>query len=103
MTDPKKSLKDWWKLVKPGGFMITVVPHEDLYEQFNWPSIFNNDHKATFRMRKDSTWSPVSIDIVAESIALPNSKLIEERLYDENYDYDLLFPRGKQQKIIVHS
>ena len=98
MTNPKKSLKDWWKLVKPGGFMITVVPHEDLYEQFNWPSIFNKDHKATFRMRKDSTWSPVSIDIVAESVALPNSKLIEERLYDENYDYNLLFPKGKEPK-----
>lgn len=98
MHNPQQALKDWWQLVKPGGYMITVVPHEDLYEQFNWPSIFNGDHKATFRMGTDDSWSPVSIDIVAATQALPKSKIIAQRLYDENYDYDLLFPRGQTPK-----
>ena len=71
--------------------MITVVPHEDLYEQFNWPSIFNGDHKATFRMGTADSWSPVSIDILAESQALPKAEIIAKRLYDEHYDYDPLF------------
>lgn len=46
---PEKCLLDWWALVKPGGFIITIVPDEDLYEQGIWPSIWNPDHKATFR------------------------------------------------------
>ncbi|MGB2436249.1 MAG: class I SAM-dependent methyltransferase [Candidatus Puniceispirillales bacterium] len=98
MHNPKQSLQDWWQLVKPGGYMITVVPHEDLYEQFNWPSIFNGDHKASFRIGTADSWSPVSIDILAESQALPKAEIIAKRLYDEHYDYDLLFPRGKTPK-----
>ena len=78
--------------------MITVVPHEDLYEQFTWPSIFNHDHKATFRLGGSDSWSPVSIDILAACQNLPDAEVIEHRIYDENYDYDLLFPRGQKPK-----
>jgi SAM-dependent methyltransferase len=98
MHDSRQALKDWWALVRPGGFMITVVPHEDLYEQFHWPSIFNHDHKSTFRLGGTDSWSPVSIDILAASEALPGAKVIEHRLYDEHYDYDLLFPKGQKPK-----
>ena len=98
MNDPKVALQNWWQLVKPGGFMVTVVPHEDLYEQFNWPSIFNRDHKCTFRIGKDNTWSPVSIDILRECDSLPNAKVVEYRIYDENYNYDLMFPKNKKPK-----
>ena len=44
MLDPPSALRNWWSLVKPGGFMILVVPDEDLYEQGIWPSAFNHDH-----------------------------------------------------------
>ncbi len=98
MHDPKKSLKDWWELVKPGGYLITIVPHEDLYEQFNWPSIFNNDHKATFRYKTDVTWSPVSIDIYEECMKLSQCKILEHKLCDTNYDYELLFPKNQKPK-----
>lgn len=98
MFKPKEALKDWWELVKPGGYMITIVPHEDLYEQFHWPSIFNADHKATFRLGTPDSWSPVSIDILSECAALPNAEILASRIYDENYDRSLLFPRGKKAK-----
>ena len=98
MDNPILALKDWWKLVKPGGYMITIVPHEDLYEQFNWPSIFNEDHKATFRLGGKESWSPVSIDLLAECEALPNSKIIEKKVWDQNFDYDLLFPKNTVPK-----
>ena len=63
MQNPEQAIQDWWQLVKPGGYLITVVPHEDLYEQGQWPSRFNSDHKATFRLNRSSSWSPCSIDI----------------------------------------
>jgi len=98
MYKPREALKDWWELVKPGGYMITIVPHEDLYEQFHWPSIFNSDHKATFRMGTPDSWSPVSIDLLSECEKLPNAKIIQSRIYDENYDYSLQCPRGQKTK-----
>ena len=98
MMDPRKVIEDWWKLVKPGGYMITVVPHEDLYEQFNWPSIFNNDHKATFRINPEKSWSPVSIDILSLCKKLVNAEVVEHRVYDENYSYELQFPKGQIPK-----
>ena len=50
MRDVPQALEQWWQLVKPGGAMVIVVPDEDLYEQGAWPSLFNRDHSATFRL-----------------------------------------------------
>lgn len=89
MRDVPVALSQWWDLVKPGGYMIIVVPHEDLYEQGRWPSIFNKDHKATFRIKSDSSWSPVSFDIFELCGKLPNSLILESEIQDFNYDYNL--------------
>jgi hypothetical protein len=62
MANPESALSQWWSLVKPGGYLIVVVPHEDLYEQGIWPSRFNSDHKATFQLGAVSKFSPVLLD-----------------------------------------
>ena len=98
MHNPQNAIKEWWELVKPGGYLITIVPHEDLYEQFNWPSIFNKDHKATFRNSGEISWSPVSINILDECRELNNCEILSCKLWDTNYDYALLFPRDKTPK-----
>jgi len=94
MKDVKIALCNWWGLVKPGGYLIIVVPDEDLYEQGIWPSIFNSDHKATFNLRKLKSWSPVSYDIQALVGALPGAEIIEARLQDEGYDRRLMQRTG---------
>jgi SAM-dependent methyltransferase len=93
MIDVPEAISNWWKLVKPGGYMVTVVPHEDLYEQGIWPSIFNLDHKATFRLNNKYSWSPVSYDIYSLSENLPNATFISAEVQDTNYDYLL---KGKK-------
>ena len=98
MHDARQCLLDWWDLVKPGGFLITVVPHEDLYEQHIWPSVFNEDHKWTFRASGKTSWSPVSINIVEETSKLKNSEVLEFDIHDHNYDRDLIFPKDKSPK-----
>ena len=50
MFDPFDALQEWWALLKPGGVLIVVVPEENLYEQQHWPSLFNADHKWSFRI-----------------------------------------------------
>lgn len=90
MKDVPSALEQWWALVKPGGYMIIVVPHEDLYEQRVWPSAFNRDHKFTFRLKTKDTWSPVSYDLYDLVDNLPNSEVIDSEVQDANYDYNLL-------------
>ena len=93
MKDVPLALSKWWKLVKPEGYMIIVVPHEDLYEQKIWPPVFNDDHKATFRFQTEKSWSPVSYDIFDLAQNLPNSSIISAEVQDLNYDYSLLGKR----------
>ena len=87
MFNPVNALNEWWLLVKPGGYLILVVPDEDLYEQGNWPSLFHGDHKNTFRLNKNNSWSPVSFDLEELVKNLPNVQIISSEIQDENYDY----------------
>lgn len=98
MFNPDKTIKEWWELVKPNGFLIVVVPDEDLYEQNIWPAFFNTDHKATFRLDKKSTWSPRSFDMLELCKSLPKSEIIEATQHDHNYKYELKFPNNIKPK-----
>lgn len=87
LVDPKAGLLRWWELVRPGGKLIVVVPDEDLYEQGIWPSIFNVDHKWTFRLLGDDSWSPVSVRFDQLIMDIPNSHVLSINRFDTNYDY----------------
>jgi SAM-dependent methyltransferase len=89
MRDVPGALRQWWTLVRNGGHLVLVVPDEDLYEQGAWPSLFNTDHKATFRLRKDTTWSPVSYDILDLIQRLEDVEVISCERQDQGYDYSL--------------
>ena len=85
MRNPREALKAWYSLVKPGGYIVVLVPDEDLYEQGHFPSIFNSDHKATFTLSKSHSWSPVShncLDLAREL----DGDLIYLALQSDNYD-----------------
>jgi len=89
LRNPREVLPEWWSLVKRGGYLILVVPEENLYEQGRWPSLFNADHKWTFRLGGASSWSPVSLDIVELIDRLPDCEVIEITLQDQGYNYSL--------------
>jgi len=89
MQDVPFALGQWWELVKSGGFMVLVVPDEDLYEQGQWPSRYNADHKATFRINKNDSWSPVSYDLHALVNQLSEVEIISIVRQDEGYDHTL--------------
>lgn len=63
LPDPTAAFIRWFELVKPGGYLVVIVPDEDLYERGYWPSEGNRDHKATFALCKADSWSPVSINV----------------------------------------
>lgn len=86
MHDPSKALNEWWRLVKPGGHLIFIVPDEDLYEQGYWPSLMNEDHKSTFTIHKNKSWSPHSFNVVDLVKTLPGAQLISVQLQDLDYN-----------------
>jgi len=90
MHDPRATILDWWKLVKPGGYLFILVPDEDLYEQGVFPSRFNHDHKATFTISKAQSWSPKSINVLALAKSLPGGEIRSLELQDRDYDRSLM-------------
>ena len=64
MFDPYEAYRNWLRICKPGGYIITTIPDEDLYEQGVFPSTFNTDHKSSWTILKEKSWSPVSINVL---------------------------------------
>ena len=63
MVDVYEAFNNWIRITKKGGYLIITVPDEDMYEQENWPSLYNEDHKWTFTINKNKSWSQNSINI----------------------------------------
>jgi SAM-dependent methyltransferase len=90
MHNPRMTILDWWKLVKPGGYLFLLVPDEDLYEQGVFPSRINTDHKATFTISKAESWSTVSCNMLELAQSLPDGKILSLQLQDRGYDRRLM-------------
>lgn len=91
------ALDNWLRVLKPGGHLVCLVPDEDLYEQGQFPSTFNSDHKHTFTIHKKKSWSPRSISLtalLANTQAEIQVKKIE--LLDATYRYRLTEQLGKR-------
>jgi len=64
LLDPFEGFRHWFRVLRPGGHLIVMVPDEDLYEQGVFPSTFNRDHKWTFTTWKPRSWSARSINVM---------------------------------------
>lgn len=74
-------IKEWFRVLKVGGFLIIVVPHQFLYEKKkNLPSLYNGDHKHFF--------TPAYLLEKIEEALEPNSYRIRYlQDCDEDFDY----------------
>jgi len=101
--NPAHALKEWWALVKPGGFLFVVVPDEDLYEQGVWPSTHNREHQWSFTLYKHQgvrqSWSPRSVSVMTiVTEAIQDWKLWCLRIADTRYDYR----KGREDQTAPH-
>ncbi|MRR50631.1 MAG: class I SAM-dependent methyltransferase [Rhodocyclaceae bacterium] len=97
MRDAAEALENWLRVVKPGGHLVINVPDEDLYEQNQWPSRFNSDHKISFTIAKETSWSPVSINLLDLLSPLRDrAEILSLQLMDQGYRSTSL-PRGIDQ------
>jgi SAM-dependent methyltransferase len=90
MRVPREALAQWWALVRPGGFLITVVPDEELYEQGIWPSVFNYDHKWAFTLDPRRLWGAHVIDLQALHLQLPGVALVDVQKHEIAYRRELM-------------
>jgi SAM-dependent methyltransferase len=95
LRDPAAGLRNWLRILKPGGHMIVTVPDEDLYEQGIFPSTFNADHKWTFTIHKAHSWSSRSLNLLDLLGELgPEVDIRRLIVIDATYRYEL--PRYDQ-------
>ncbi len=95
LHDPAEGLKNWLRILKPGGYIIITIPDEDLYEQGVFPSTFNRDHKCTFTIYKPSSWSEKSINVLDMVRELGSgAELVKVEQISTHYRYQL--PRYDQ-------
>jgi SAM-dependent methyltransferase len=100
LQDPTEGLKNWLRVVRPGGHLIVTVPDEDLYEQGAFPSTFNRDHKWTFSVYKTHSWSARSLNVLDLVRALGGeADLVKLELLTSTYRFAL--PRYDQSQTPV--
>ena len=95
LDDPFLALQNWFRVLKPDGYLVIMVPDEDMYEQGEFPSTWNGDHKFTFTISKKKSWSPKSINILDLFATLDeNHEIIKIQKLDASYRYNI--PRFDQ-------
>jgi len=97
MVDVDQALANWIRIVKPGGFLIITVPDEDLYEQGNWPSRYNPNHKWTFTILKEKSWSPRSVNVLDLVKRFAGQVEVEKIELIRDFFRDAWVPQGVDQ------
>ena len=93
LENVENALKNWCRVVKPGGFLHFSVPDYTLYEKDTFPSLFNPDHKHTFSIKiqreevgRNNHFHKNDIEKILKD---NDFDLLEFNLEDVGYDYTL--------------
>jgi hypothetical protein len=83
VVDFRATIRDWYRVVRPGGFIVCVVPHQFLYEKRRaLPSSWNADHKRFY--------TPAALLWEFETSLRPNTYRVRHlRDNDEGYTYEI--------------
>lgn len=63
LDDPRDALRNWLRILAPGGFLVISVPDEDLYEGGQWPSLMNAEHLWSFTINRSDKRHCRSINV----------------------------------------
>lgn len=84
IDDYAGALREWHRVLKVGGFLVIVVPHQHLFEKrIEPPSAWNLDHKRFY--------TPASLLAEVEASLPPNSFRVRH-LCDNDAGYDYTIP-----------
>lgn len=96
LPDPHGALRNWWRILRPGGNLIICVPHRDLYEKKKThPSRWNpcdrpggGGHLTFWLPDRDEAPDTLSLRRVLNE-ALPDATWLVNRILAEGYDFSL--------------
>ncbi len=84
IPDFRNALQDWFRVLRTGGFLVIMVPHQFLYEKkVALPSQYNGDHQRFY--------TPASLMAEIEESLPPNSYRLRH-LADNDLGYDYSIP-----------
>lgn len=82
--DYKNAIREWYRVLKSGGHLVIVVPHQYLFERrLKLPSLSNSDHKRFY--------TPASLMNEIEDSLEPNSYRVRH-LVDNDFGFDYSVP-----------
>jgi len=79
IDDTKKTLKEWWRILRPGGFLILYLPHRSHYPNIGTPGS-NPAHKHDF----------IPYDIIRIMPEVGRYKIVHKATYSEGNEYSFL-------------
>lgn len=101
LNNPVLALMNWWRILRPNGYMTVFVPHRDLYERRrllpsrwadgeSWESAAGCGHK--FYLLPDRCEAPHTLSLLglmrcADILGSEDANLVYMRVCDEGYDY----------------
>lgn len=89
LDDPLTALRNWWRILRPGGHLIVCVPHRDLYEKrVALPSRWNGDHKTYWLPEWAAPEDPPHTRGLRQALAeaIPDGEIVALRILDEGYE-----------------
>ena len=85
MISPEEALKNWYRILKKGGFLIIFIPHRDLYEKkLHLPSRFNEDHKHFFLLDQYDPPDTIGIVPLIQNV-LPSAEIIYAKICNDGF------------------
>lgn len=85
LDDAEMTLKNWWKIIRPGGYLILYLPDRNLYERKKTlPSRWNNTHKRFFLLDRDEPPDTVGVIPLIQR-TLSGYEIIQAKVCDEGY------------------
>jgi SAM-dependent methyltransferase len=90
LVDPVVAVRNWYRLLRPGGHLIILVPHRDLYEKkTTLPSKWNPDHKWFWLPDRDEAPHTRGLGGVIGQAGLEGAEVVSLRVLDEGCDHQL--------------
>jgi ubiquinone/menaquinone biosynthesis C-methylase UbiE len=85
VDDAEITLRNWWRVIKPGGYLILYLPDRDLYERRKTlPSCWNETHKRFFLLSGDELPDTVGVMPLIQR-SLSGYKIVEVKVCNEGY------------------
>lgn len=93
IEDYAAALKEWWRVIRPGGYLVLYLPHRDFYPRIGQPGA-NIDHKHDFE--------PKNIKDVMYGLGGWSLLVNEVRAGGEEYSFLQVWQKRHDEKQVSH-